>query len=78
MIVCVCKSVSDRTIRASLADGVSSFDELQFELGVATCCGKCEESVREVMAEQGICESHCGIVARPQSIPVTFYERKAA
>ncbi|AJK47202.1 (2Fe-2S)-binding protein [Burkholderia plantarii] len=77
MIVCVCKSVSDRKIRASLAEGVASFDELQFELGVSTCCGKCEESVRELMAEHGVCESQCG-VSHPQAVPVTFFERKAA
>ncbi|MBN3725770.1 (2Fe-2S)-binding protein [Burkholderia sp. Ac-20379] len=78
MIVCVCKSVSDRKIRASLAEGVDSFDELQFELGVASCCGKCEESVRELMAEHGICESHCGVPSHTQPAPITFYERKAA
>jgi bacterioferritin-associated ferredoxin len=80
MIVCVCKSVSDRKIRASIAEGVDTFDELQFELGVATCCGKCEESVREVMAQSGVCQSRCGVersVAAPVS-QVTFYERKAA
>lgn len=80
MIVCVCKSVSDRTIRASIAEGVDTFDELQFELGVATCCGKCEESVRDVMAQSGICESRCG-VGHPRHahpVPVMFYERKAA
>ncbi|CAG9239406.1 MULTISPECIES: bacterioferritin-associated ferredoxin [Paraburkholderia] len=83
MIVCVCKSVSDRTIRASIAEGMDSFDELQFELGVATCCGKCEESVRDVMAQSGVCASRCG-VTRPQVavvphvVPMTFYERKAA
>lgn len=79
MIVCVCKSVSDRKIRASLAEGVNTFEELQFELGVATCCGKCEETVREVMAEQGVCASRCG-AERPAAVPVavTFYERKAA
>ena len=27
MIVCVCKSVSDRKIRATIAEGVDSFDE---------------------------------------------------
>ncbi|GAB7536133.1 (2Fe-2S)-binding protein [Burkholderia sp. 3C] len=74
----MCKSVSDRKIRASLAEGVDSFDELQFELGVASCCGKCEESVRELMAEHGICESHCGVTAHAQPAPITFYERKAA
>jgi bacterioferritin-associated ferredoxin len=83
MIVCVCKSVSDRTIRASIAEGMDSFDELQFELGVATCCGKCEESVREVMAQSGVCASRCGVphahpAATPVAVPLTFYERKAA
>ncbi|KGW60889.1 (2Fe-2S)-binding protein [Burkholderia pseudomallei] len=79
MIVCVCKSVSDRKIRASLAEGVNTFEKLQFELGVATCCGKCEETVREIMAEQGVCASRCG-AERPAAVPVavTFYERKAA
>jgi len=83
MIVCVCKSVSDRKIRAAIADGIDSFDELQFELGVAMCCGKCEESVRDVMAQSGACASHCGVVARDlgQAVPaspITFYERQAA
>ena len=48
MIVCVCKAVSDRAIRRAAADGVDSFDDLQFELGVGTCCGKCEPMAREV------------------------------
>lgn len=83
MIVCVCKSVSDRTIRSSIAQGIDSFDELQFELGVASCCGKCEESVRDVMLQSGVCASRCGVgelavEQRAQSIPLTFYERKAA
>jgi bacterioferritin-associated ferredoxin len=81
MIICVCKSVSDRKIRASIADGVATtFDELQFELGVAMCCGKCEESVRDVMAESGPCAMQCGPAHgdRHQVVPLTFYERKAA
>jgi bacterioferritin-associated ferredoxin len=80
MIVCVCKSVSDRKIRAAIAEGAASFDELQFELGVAMCCGKCEESVRDVMAESGVCASRCGVEHREaaQPIPLMFYERKAA
>ena len=77
MIVCVCKSVSDRKIRASIAEGVDSFDELQFELGVATCCGKCADSVRDVMMQSGVCSSRCGF-EHQQAMPVTFYERKAS
>jgi bacterioferritin-associated ferredoxin len=82
MIVCVCKSVSDRTIRASIDEGMDSFDELQFELGVATCCGKCEATVRDVMAQSGVCASRCGVshapTVVPQAVPLMFYERKAA
>jgi bacterioferritin-associated ferredoxin len=82
MIVCVCKSVSDRTIRASIDEGMDSFDELQFELGVATCCGKCEATVRDVMAQSGVCASRCGVMHAPavvpQAVPLMFYERKAA
>lgn len=82
MIVCVCKSVSDRTIRSSLASGVSSFDELQFELGVAMCCGKCEETIREIMATSGACAGACPNAGHPAHhamlAPATFCERKAA
>ena len=79
MIVCVCKSVSDRKIRAAIAEGVDSFDELQFELGIATSCGKCEECVRDVMAQCGVCESRRGVEhSHASPVEVTFYERKAA
>lgn len=73
MIVCVCKSVSDRNIRASVDAGAASFEELQFELGVALCCGKCEHSVRHVLAEK-----QDGGARHSAAAPVLFYERKAA
>lgn len=50
MIVCVCKAVSDRHIRQALKEGVAeTFDDLQIDLGVATCCGKCEGAARAVV-----------------------------
>jgi bacterioferritin-associated ferredoxin len=92
MIVCVCKSVSDRAIRAKLTAGVNSFVELQVELGVATCCGKCAESVQDLMLESGVCATRCGVdyplrqakvaaahaATSPVAVPLTFYEREAA
>lgn len=50
MIVCVCKSVSDREIHRHVRAGMG-FDDIQFELGVATQCGKCEECARDVVAQ---------------------------
>jgi bacterioferritin-associated ferredoxin len=41
MIVCICKSVSDRHIRAAVKGGAASLRDLTRDLGVGTCCGKC-------------------------------------
>jgi len=50
MIVCVCRRVSDKTIERHARLG-ASFDDIQFELGVATQCGKCEGCARDLWAE---------------------------
>jgi bacterioferritin-associated ferredoxin len=50
MIVCVCRRVSDRDIARHARAGMS-FDEIQFELGVATQCGNCESCARDVVAQ---------------------------
>ena len=41
MIICVCKAVSDKHIRAAVKDGATCLRDLTRELGVGTCCGKC-------------------------------------
>ena len=50
MIVCVCRRVSDRDIARHARAGMS-FDDIQFELGVATQCGQCETCARDVVAQ---------------------------
>jgi bacterioferritin-associated ferredoxin len=50
MIVCVCRRISDREIARHARAGMS-FDEVQFELGVATQCGQCEGCARDVVAQ---------------------------
>ena len=49
MIVCVCNNISDREIRQAVDLGLSSIDELRRDLGVATCCGKCETYAEQVL-----------------------------
>ncbi len=41
MIVCICHNVSDKTIRQALEDGAGSMHEIRTQLGVGSCCGKC-------------------------------------
>ncbi len=48
MIVCVCRRASDREIARHVRAGMS-FDDIQFELGVATQCGQCEPCARDVV-----------------------------
>jgi bacterioferritin-associated ferredoxin len=50
MIVCVCHRVSDREIARHARAGMS-FDDIQFELGVGTQCGQCENCARDVVAQ---------------------------
>ena len=50
MIICVCRRVSDREIANHVRAGMS-FDDIQFELGVATQCGQCEGCARDVVAQ---------------------------
>jgi bacterioferritin-associated ferredoxin len=52
MIVCVCQSVSDREIRAAIRNGAMSLEQLQLELGVAACCGKCADTVYDVLIQE--------------------------
>jgi bacterioferritin-associated ferredoxin len=50
MIVCICKAVSDRHIRAAVRDGATCMRDLTRELGVGTCCGKCVPEARATLS----------------------------
>jgi bacterioferritin-associated ferredoxin len=52
MIVCVCRAVSDRTIKALVDEGAESMADLRAASGIGECCGKCARQAREVLSEQ--------------------------
>lgn len=43
MYVCVCNAVTESQVREAIAGGATTLEDLQMELGVATCCGTCSE-----------------------------------
>jgi bacterioferritin-associated ferredoxin len=51
MIVCVCRRVSDHQIREAAAEGAVSLECLQFELGVATQCGRCADCASRILCD---------------------------
>ena len=82
MIICICHKVSDRDIARAVRSGCASFDELQFDLAVATACGKCRDCARETFehhaAQSAACaaEGACAGHASPfKVIPVAAQHR---
>ena len=49
MYVCLCKAVTDRQIRESIAGGACTFADVRRQLGVATQCGKCGQLAKSIV-----------------------------
>ena len=54
MFICICNAVTKRQVEECVhSSGVSSLDELAFELGVGTGCGRCRECAAECLKACG-------------------------
>lgn len=51
MYICICRSVTDRDIRLAMHDGACCMRDLRERLGVCAQCGKCAQSVRDLLDE---------------------------
>jgi len=66
MYICVCNAITERQVRESVAAGAATLTDLQFDLGVATCCGCCAQTAQDYLpggryaADRNIC-----VVAEP-------------
>lgn len=80
MIVCVCRRISDREIARHARAGMS-FDDIQFELGVATQCGCCESCARDVVAQcsatSPVAALHNEAAVQPVQLANSLRESKA-
>lgn len=54
MYVCHCRAVTDRTIRAAIADGADDLAELAQSCGAGSRCGGCHLALRLLLAEYGL------------------------
>lgn len=68
MIVCVCHRVSDREISRCARAGLG-FDDIQVELGVATQCGCCEETARDIVIQSHSPASNAALYKEPIQLP---------
>jgi bacterioferritin-associated ferredoxin len=54
MIVCSCHAVSDHALRAAAANGLSHH-EIVAATGAGTDCGRCHETVSQIVSASGPC-----------------------
>jgi bacterioferritin-associated ferredoxin len=52
MIVCLCKSVSDRQVASAIADGACSVEQIVRCTGAGTGCGTCRGSLSQALQER--------------------------
>lgn len=53
MYVCICNGITDKQIRAAVAEGVTSLQQLEEKLGVGSQCGSCAEHALSLIAPLG-------------------------
>lgn len=49
MFICICNAITERQVKAAVADGASTLADLQGQLGVAACCGCCAETASDYL-----------------------------
>ena len=51
MILCLCRGVSDRTVRLAVATGATSVEAVAARCGAGTDCGSCRHAIRELVQD---------------------------
>ena len=57
MIVCVCNRLNEDRIRAAIAAGACSSDEVYARCGVKKNCGRCQETIEDMLDEKPALEA---------------------
>lgn len=52
MIVCMCKGISDKTIRKLAQDGASSPSQIRLACAAGTCCGGCRQTIVQILESE--------------------------
>lgn len=62
MYICLCNGITDKAIVEAVENGVTTFEALQAQLGVATGCGSCADIARSLLpGETSLQSSHNSI-----------------
>jgi bacterioferritin-associated ferredoxin len=78
MIVCVCASVSERKLRAVIADGATTMSEIERRCGAGAGCGACRPAVRECLRECRLAAAQASVAATVEFTPADAPELATA
>ena len=51
MYICLCNAITEKAVRECAQRGACSVDQLTFELGVGSGCGRCRDCADEVLRD---------------------------
>jgi bacterioferritin-associated ferredoxin len=51
MYVCICHGITERQILRAVEQGARTLGDVQMNLPVGGCCGRCEDCAREVIRD---------------------------
>jgi bacterioferritin-associated ferredoxin len=51
VIVCLCKAVNDRAVRAARDAGAHTVEAIGAATGAGTCCGRCTGTIAAILVE---------------------------
>jgi len=51
LYVCICNAITEKAVRECAANGNCSLEQLAFELGVGTGCGRCRECAHDLLRD---------------------------
>jgi bacterioferritin-associated ferredoxin len=72
MYVCICNAVTDRQIKTAVQEGHGTFEKIQQQLDVGSCCGKCEPHAKEVILEAQNDKGKTRVGNSPPFLPVSI------
>jgi bacterioferritin-associated ferredoxin len=68
MYVCVCHGITDRQICKAVEQGAQSLGDVQMQLPVGACCGRCVDTARAVIRDHQLHQhGHCPMRGSPRA-----------
>ena len=70
MIVCLCRAVNDRAVRAARDAGARTVEAVGAATGAGTCCGCCKGTIAAILAEPCRAEPCPDCPSRADAVPL--------